>query len=198
MKQNSDISPIPQLEETFLKLKNVGIRLGIMHGNRDFLLGNDFYSRFSAKPLDPSVKLKAESENYTLLLMHGDELCTDDKQHQNFREITRNEEWKETFLNKNMEERLKIGSELRELSESAKSEKTLSLMDVNPLEVDKVLTRSGSDGMIHGHTHLPGKYLLPSGKYRWVIQDWRNVSNSVVGGGLEVTREKISTLFFRE
>lgn len=46
----------------------------IMHGNRDFLLGERFMARVGAQLLpDPSV---IEIQGQRLLLMHGDSLCT--------------------------------------------------------------------------------------------------------------------------
>ena len=59
-----------------------------MPGNRDFAIGSKFLKQTHMQPLvDPSV-VKINETN--LLLMHGDLLCTEDKQYQRYRKVIRN------------------------------------------------------------------------------------------------------------
>lgn len=73
-----------------------GGQLGIMPGNRDFLLGETFARRSGARLLaDPSV---LDCGAHRLILAHGDALCTADGDYQRFRQQVRNPACRPTFL----------------------------------------------------------------------------------------------------
>ena len=124
-----------------------------------------------------------QSKSY-YLLMHGDQLCTDDKEHQQFRKMVLSTHWKNMFLKKDIANRLLIASQMREESNYAKSRKKQEIMDVNVSEVEKQLEYFNASIIIHGHTHKPGSYELPSGKKRIVLPDWRILRDELSGGGL--------------
>ena len=64
-------------------LSDGGVPVSFMHGNRDFLLGEDYARRAGMTILpDPAVVLL---HGKPTLLMHGDLLCTDDVAYQRFR-----------------------------------------------------------------------------------------------------------------
>ena len=48
----------------------------------------------------------------------------------------------------------------------------------------KQLNLSDASVIIHGHTHRPGSYELPSGRKRIVLPDWRIFKDKLSGGGL--------------
>ena len=65
------------------RLSDSGIALGVMQGNRDFLMGERFCSATGARLLpDPTV---IELGAARTLLTHGDTLCTDDHDYQAWR-----------------------------------------------------------------------------------------------------------------
>jgi len=148
-----------------------------MHGNRDFLLGDDFAKRSGAKLLpDPYVLTLPE---WQFVLSHGDLLCTDDLQYQAFRAQVRSPAWRRAFLNKSLEERKAIASSLRRQSEDSKREKLEQareyLMDLNPAATDDFLRDHGYATFIHGHIHRPATHdHLVDGIHveRWVLADW--------------------------
>src|SRR5690606_3072962 len=77
-----------------------------MHGNRDFLIGERFAELTGIALLaDPTV---IDLHGVPTLLMHGDSLCTDDVQYQQFRQMVRNPEWQAFFLAKTIPERLEM------------------------------------------------------------------------------------------
>ena len=53
---------------------------------------------------------------YKTLILHGDQLCTDDVDYQNFCKIVRNEQWQSKFLSLSIPERLKIAQNVRKES----------------------------------------------------------------------------------
>lgn len=69
-------------------LSERGVRIYLMHGNRDFMIGQTFCYKAGCKLLaDPSVvQLCGEP----VLLMHGDSLCTRDEGYMRLRRLLRN------------------------------------------------------------------------------------------------------------
>ena len=92
--------------------------------------------------------------------------------------------WRNIFLKKDISNRLLIASKMRKESNYAKSKKKQEIMDINVSEVEKQLNLSDAKVIIHGHTHRPGSYKLPSGRKRIVLPDWRIFKNKLSGGGL--------------
>ena len=99
-----------------------------MHGNRDFLMGEKLLKHIHAQQLDNLVKLKSSQNANDILLVHGDELCTDDTKHQIFRELVKTSHWQEQFKSKPIIERQKIANSLRSQSETEKAAKTMKIM----------------------------------------------------------------------
>jgi UDP-2,3-diacylglucosamine hydrolase len=146
----------------------------LIHGNRDFLIGQVFAEATGIKLLqDPTlVSLYGKS----VLLSHGDKLCTDDVSYQKFRDEVRSANWQNNFLNQPLKNRVAYIEQLRSKSEQEKSTKSMQIMDVNAAAVDQLLHQFKTPQIfIHGHTHRPKKHLHKvDGKVceRWVLGDW--------------------------
>jgi UDP-2,3-diacylglucosamine hydrolase len=151
-----------------------GTPVFIMRGNRDFLLGNGFASATGAQLLPDLVSI--EIAGVLTLLLHGDTLCTDDVEYQNFRAMVRGASWQDTFLSLPLAARRTQVEELRRQSEMAKRGKAMTLMDVNEAAVTQVVRSHGYPPLlIHGHTHRPACHSLTvDGKacQRWVLAAW--------------------------
>ncbi|HTF15611.1 MAG TPA: UDP-2,3-diacylglucosamine diphosphatase [Burkholderiales bacterium] len=145
----------------------------VMHGNRDFLLGTTFAEACEANLIgDP---LPVDLFKIPTLLMHGDTLCTDDRDYQEFRAKVRAPAWRKDFLALPLERRKEQIEELRRRSESEKKLKTPELMDVNGGAVETVLREHDYPRLIHGHTHRPARHEhRVDGRTceRWVLADW--------------------------
>ena len=175
---------LDRLVSILKEINQSGVKVGIMHGNRDFLIGEDFCKKTRTMLLPQEIVLSHNQSKSNYLLMHGDQLCTDDKEHQDFRKMVLSAQWKEIFLKKDISNRLLIASQMRKESTYAKSRKRQEIMDVNVSEVEKQLDYANASIIIHGHTHRPGSYELPSGRKRVVLPDWRIFKNKLSGGGL--------------
>lgn len=162
-----------QIKQVLARFTAQGKALFFMHGNRDFLIGEQFASETGATLLeDPSVITIGP---HTLLLMHGDSLCTGDLAYMKFRETIRNPAFLAPFLNRPLEERRKTAEQLRAMSQANNQNKDMEIMDVTPEEVPKVMEEHQVQLLIHGHTHRPGIHELEAnGKYaqRIVLGDW--------------------------
>jgi UDP-2,3-diacylglucosamine hydrolase len=155
-------------------LRDAGVPVYFMRGNRDFLLG-DHYARRAGMTLlpDPAVVLL---QGKPTLLMHGDLLCTDDVAYQQFRAQTRDPEWQRQFLSQPLPARLAFAEQARAASKAHQSGlQTQGLMeaitDVAPATVEATLSRYGIDRLIHGHTHRPKVHEHHGGR-RIVLGDW--------------------------
>ena len=176
------------------EINQSGVKIGIMHGNRDFLIGEDFCKKTHTMLLPQEIVFSHNQSKSNYLLMHGDQLCTNDKEHQEFRKMVSSAQWKELFLKKDISDRLLIASQMRKESTYAKSKKRQEIMDVDVSEVEKQLDCANASIIIHGHTHRPGSYELPSGRKRIVLPDWRIFKNKLSGGGLLIESSGICQL----
>jgi UDP-2,3-diacylglucosamine hydrolase len=159
--------------EALAALSASGVRLAIMHGNRDFLLGERFMRATGGVLLaDPK---RMELEGVPTLLLHGDTLCTDDLAYQRFRAEARSAAWQERMLSQSLAERRQLLATLREESEAVKRSTPMAIMDVNAGAVAEAFRRHDVQRMIHGHTHRPGRHAVQvNGRAceRWVLPDW--------------------------
>ena len=172
-----------------------GIRIGLMHGNRDFLMGQQFAHQCNAQLLaDPC--LLTMSSGATIALTHGDQLCTHDSDYQRFRQQVRAASWQHDFLAKPLHERLEVAHHLRAQSELEKTTKSMEIMDITPQEAETLAEQLATDVLLHGHTHRPGCSLMSNGRQRWVLPDWEvNASGELHrGGGLLINQHGIEVI----
>lgn len=175
-----------------LSAQAAGATVFLMHGNRDFLMGDAFAEQCGAELLPDPEFLNAGG--LVNLITHGDALCTDDKAYQKFRAESRDEVWQKRFLSLPIEQRLAIAQQARAESKNHKASMASDIMDVNDLAVKDCLNGRWPDGtfvgkndvIIHGHTHrsavhlnggnisrqiAPKKGTLEAGM-RLVLPDW--------------------------
>ncbi len=150
-----------------------GTPVFVMHGNRDFLLGERFAEQSNVTLLQDPTRI--DLYGTPTLLMHGDLLCTDDTEYLSFREMVHDSQWQTGFLVKSLEQRSKIAVDMRALSKEKTSDKAESIMDVNQQAVIQTMTENQVPRLIHGHTHRPDVHeLLIANKpaRRFVLGDW--------------------------
>lgn len=182
----TDTSPMMKLVmDCLAAISAQGIMLGVMHGNRDFLLGESFAGRCGAQLLhDPCVL--AIDGGMKIALTHGDALCTQDTDYQRFRQQVRSASWQKEFLAQPLAQRLMVAKDLRAKSEIEKGTKSMDIMDVTLADAELLADRAKADLLLHGHTHRPGCSAMPNGRLRWVLPDWEVDAHGALirGGGL--------------
>lgn len=169
-----DDYPLPGLEEFQQELKNLGrspCTVTLMHGNRDFLLGEAFIQEVGAT-LERADTLRISLGQKNVLLMHGDTLCTDDTDYISARLLLRSNTWQQQFCALPLEQRLKRAQDLRQQSKSSSASKQAHIMDVNIETVNAVVRQFNTDILIHGHTHRP-HWHKSSNLDRVVLGDWK-------------------------
>jgi UDP-2,3-diacylglucosamine hydrolase len=154
-------------------LTDRGVPVFFLHGNRDFLIGERFAEETGLRLLpDPSL---VNVYGRTILLSHGDALCTEDVEYQKVRALTRDPQWQAMMLEKSVDERRAIARQARADSMAHGASIDLAISDVNPTAVENLLRTHGADILLHGHTHRPAihEFLLGDRPaMRIVLGDW--------------------------
>ena len=154
-------------------LSDTGTQVFLMHGNRDFLIGQAFCKAAGATLLpDPSV---VELGGEQVLLMHGDSLCTRDEGYMKLRRYLRNPVSLWVLRHLPLHTRHKLARKLRSESRAQTRMKANDIVDVTPEEVPRVMQQHGVRTLVHGHTHRPAIHKLMVGDAparRIVLGDW--------------------------
>ncbi len=162
-----------RIADALAALTAAEVPVRFQHGNRDFLIGADFAARTGVELLAEEVV--APLGGVPTLLMHGDQLCTDDAAYQTMRAQFRSPQWRAAVLARPLAERAALARHYRRQSIEATAQKAEILMDVSPEAVVDALRRHGCSRLIHGHTHRPARHTLAvDGRQceRWVLADW--------------------------
>ncbi|MCK0164535.1 UDP-2,3-diacylglucosamine diphosphatase [Marinobacter sp. S6332] len=162
-----------QAAEALRAVSDSGTDIFLMHGNRDFLLGEDFCARAGATLLDDPTHI--DLYGTPSLLMHGDSLCTADVEYQKFRAKIRNPQMQKMLLARPLEDRQQMARQLREMSMATNQGKAEDIMDVTPEDVVRTMESYNVPLLIHGHTHRPAVHSLEvNGETakRIVLGDW--------------------------
>lgn len=158
-----------------------GIPVFVMHGNRDFLMGDGFARRSGSRLIpDPAI---IDLNGERTLLMHGDTLCTDDIEYQQFRNQVRNPETQRQFLKLPLEQRITVAKHYRTESRERSRYKPEEIMDVNPQAVMEAMRVHHVRLLIHGHTHRPAIHTLDLDGHparRIVLGDWHEYGSVLV------------------
>lgn len=155
-----------------------GIPIFFIHGNRDFLVGRDFEQATGCKILPDPSQIKLDESR--VMLMHGDSMCSDDIEHQQFRKIVNDPAWQREFLQMPAEKRMELAMDARSHSSLHKSMTSMEIMDVNPDTVAHEMAIHNTDFLIHGHTHRPGIHQVEVNSMqstRIVLGDWYSQSS---------------------
>jgi UDP-2,3-diacylglucosamine hydrolase len=145
------------------------LSLHIMVGNRDFLLGEQFFAACHARRLDDPTVL--DGGDLRIALTHGDALCLDDTAYQQFRAVSRSPQWRADFLAQPLAQRRALAQRMRAQSESHKRD-VGGYTDVTEAAVQAQLAKLSCQQMVHGHTHQPAVHAVAGGGMRSVLSDW--------------------------
>jgi UDP-2,3-diacylglucosamine hydrolase len=141
----------------------------LMHGNRDFLVGDGLARQTGVQLLaDPTVFTFGAQR---WLLSHGDALCLEDTEYLAFRDKVRAPAWQQAVLAQPLAARRALARSLRGESEDLKVAGR-HYPDVDHAGALAWLEASGAPVLIHGHTHRPAEHTLDAGHRRIVLTDW--------------------------
>lgn len=154
-----------RIEGELRRVIKAGTPIYFMYGNRDFLIGRDFFERTKCQWIpDPTV---IDLYGTRTLLMHGDTLCSNDKRYMLFRKWVRKPFIQRLFLMIPIKQRRGIANRLRhtsfqyqqQIKERSRFNPQLSRsLDATPSRIVKMMQKHQADLLIHGHTHQPGTH----------------------------------------
>lgn len=148
-----------------LSLKERGIEVFFIPGNRDFALGEAYATSCGMKRLPSPSYLIGQC---SILLLHGDELCTDDISYQRYKKIIRHP-WVLALLKRTPKLiRLRLAKYIQKHSQNKPNK---IYVDVVEETVKEYFSKYKVTCMIHGHTHRPADHFYSFGE-RYVLSDW--------------------------
>ncbi|NYT65894.1 UDP-2,3-diacylglucosamine diphosphatase [Alcaligenaceae bacterium] len=167
--------PPAWLSDILAQLQHLASKIPLFlgRGNRDFLIGHALARHLGAHLLPDTFILQADCG--PLLLSHGDEYCTADKNYQRMRTLVRTPLVQGIFLSLSLHTRRRIANWARSRSKQANRNKSAQIMDVNPEAIQYAWVASNIDTLVHGHTHRPAVHTqLYLGREctRIVLPDW--------------------------
>ena len=170
-------------------LTDSGVPVSVMHGNRDFLIGERFCRETGATLLPDGTVIELYGDR--AVLMHGDALCTDDASYQRLRRIVRNPLVRGLFRIMTLNQRRALAARMRAGSRAHVGMTAPEIMDVNSEAVAQAFREAGVRTMIHGHTHRPAVHPLEvdgAPAKRIVLGDWYTQGSvlEVSAGGFEL------------
>jgi UDP-2,3-diacylglucosamine hydrolase len=156
-----------------------GVRCFVMHGNRDFMLGPGFLRGSGTVLLPDPTLIYVGGES--VLLSHGDVLCTDDIGYQRFRRIVRQPLMQTLYNSMPFGWRKFVTMRIRGASmANYGKEQRPAILDVNQQAVEQFMRQYGVNTLLHGHTHRPAIHSFDlDGKMatRIVLGDWYDGSS---------------------
>lgn len=173
--------PIKKIKKHLKQLTDSGVKVYLLQGNRDFLLGKQFCQQTGITLLDEISVI--DLYGIKTLLTHGDLLCTDDVAYQAFREKSHHSEWQQNVLSKPLLLRLLVARWYRFRSFFHKKNKSQQIMDVNQQTVIKFMREHQVVRLIHGHTHKPAVHNFSIDEQqaqRFVLSEWKKESASAL------------------
>ena len=170
------------------QISDSGIPVFFIHGNRDFLISDEFAKQTGCKILEEPIVI--DLYGTPTLLMHGDLLCTDDHDYLKFREQVRNPQWQSHFLSLTMEQRIEMAKQARDASQSSTKDKSMDIMDANQATIEQYMSEKNVKNLIHGHTHRPNIHnfeINGEKAKRIVLGDWGNEASYLIVSSSETT-----------
>lgn len=161
-------------------LADDGVAVFFMCGNRDFLLGDRYCREARMTRIEEPHFIETEGES--ILLLHGDTLCTDDIAYQRFRRKARDPDWQRRLLSRPVWWRRLLARLARLLSRRHTGSSEAKIMDVNDGAVRAAFLDHRVRRMIHGHTHRRAIHdLQVDGRHcqRVVLGDWDETGSAV-------------------
>jgi UDP-2,3-diacylglucosamine hydrolase len=144
-----------------------GITLFIQTGNRDFLVGSEWCKQAGATLLPEVFNIP----NTSIVVCHGDHLCTDDVGYQKFKRIRDHNITRWCYLHLPKAYRRNIDAKVRAKSKNSVNYKAPDYMDVTETGLNALYKQQPFNHLIHGHTHKLALH-EQSQFQRWVLGDW--------------------------
>ncbi len=144
--------------------------------------------------IDKDIDDSRESADYLvidspILLIHGDELCTDDIAYQRYKRWIRQPIILGLLRRLPRSYRLRLADKIRQKSRELPYK---AIIDVNEDFTKRFFEQKSVSTIIHGHTHRANTHHYPNGKIRIVLSDWDQT-----GDYLRLEKDQLCRYTFR-
>lgn len=112
-----------------------------------------------------------------ILLIHGDELCTDDLAYQRYKRWIRQPMILGLLRRLPKTYRLRLADKIRQKSRDLPNK---AIIDVNEDFTERFFAQKSVSTIIHGHTHRAGIHRYRNGQIRVVLSDWDRTGDYLV------------------
>jgi UDP-2,3-diacylglucosamine hydrolase len=166
--------------------------VAFMPGNRDFMLGDAMLAHCGLSALPDATVLHAFGRR--TVLSHGDALCLEDVEYQHFRAMVHSPAWRAAAMLLPLAERRERARSMRDASTAHQAQRSPALWaDVDAAATLQLLDAAGSDTLIHGHTHRPGRVMMSPTAVRHVLSDWDFDGTPPRGNVIRLTAQGLHT-----
>ena len=167
-----------------------GARVFLQHGNRDFLLGEQFAASAACELINDEHIIAVGEQR--ILLTHGD-ILTSDFAYQCYRKVTRASFAKRWFLSLPKQRRENIAATLRN-----KSAKNRRIANITKTAAEMLMQKHNCQTLIHGHLHKAQDEQWQSNDKtcrRLCVPDWEgdNPGYAHIGAGGAITAQKFDS-----
>jgi UDP-2,3-diacylglucosamine hydrolase len=167
--------------------------VAFMPGNRDFMLGDAMLTHCDMRALPDATVLHAFGRR--TVLSHGDALCLEDVEYQRFRTMVHSPAWRAMAAQLPLAERRERARGMRDASTAHQAQSSPALWaDLDAAATLQLLDAAGSDTLIHGHTHRPGRVLMSPTAVRHVLSDWDFDGDTPRGNVIRLTAQGLQTV----
>lgn len=179
-----DDEDTPFHREVIAALRNAtqkGLPIYFIWGNRDFLISEKFLQATGCQKLKDEEKIQLYGTS--VLLMHGDSLCTNDIGYLRVRRMSRIPMIQRLFLLMPLRWRRKMRDKARAQSQQTTRDKPMYILDVVGDTVEKIMSKHQVSYLVHGHTHMPGVHVFDLDKkpaMRFVLGAWHDGANGLM------------------
>ena len=155
----------PELLAAMRAVADAGVSVSVLHGNRDFMLGRRFAKATGARVVNGGLALRLDDR--PTLLLHGDELCTNDEPYQ------RSKRWLRSHSVRAICRMLTERAADR-VAAIARRKSNVSTGQGDPARFRPVTDAVGEAfargyaQLVFGHVHTPGHGSFGGGAY-WVL-----------------------------
>ena len=152
---------------------DAGLKIHLMHGNRDFLIGEHFAAETGVKLITDPCELALPE--WQFVLSHGDALCLDDPGYIAYRRKVRDPEWQRKTLSYPRWLRRLAARYMRWRSLNSQQAKKNPYGELDIGATEDFIRDHAYGTFIHGHTHRPATHdHIVDGIHveRWVLADW--------------------------
>jgi UDP-2,3-diacylglucosamine hydrolase len=154
-------------------VSNSGTPVYFIHGNRDFIMREKYVNMAGMTLLNEQTVI--DLYGTPTVILHGDEMCTQDIEYQQFRKKARGWWWPKLILAMPRWYRKKIACNARKKSKLSQADKPIKILDVVDNAVLATFAKHNVANMIHGHTHRPNVHTYNINDHtltRTVLGDW--------------------------